>query len=69
MLPGLNGFSGSPALRKRAHRHIRLSPVPGFAYSAASLAFMGRARFESPRQAIYGMKDPNIPFLIQHVPS
>ena len=37
--------------------------------SAATLAFMRRARFETPRQAIYGMKDPNIPFLIEHVAS
>jgi len=41
--------------------------VPGVCYSETTLAFMARARFETPRQAIYGMKDPNIRFLIEHV--
>jgi len=28
---------------------------------------MERARFETPRQAIYGMKDPSIRFIIEYV--
>lgn len=69
MLPGLLHVGGESARIKSACRSIRLAPVPGISYTAATLAFMERARFESPRQAVYGMKDPNIPFLIQHVPS
>jgi hypothetical protein len=46
---------------------LKLSPIPGVAYSDSALAFMERARFETPRQAIYGMKDPNIEFFIEYV--
>lgn len=68
MLPGLSGIRGG-AKAPGSVRRIKISPVPGVSYSKATLAFMHRARFETPRHAIYGMKDPNIPFLIQHVPS
>lgn len=68
MLPGLRSVCGRKARRKFDRPSIKLSPVPGVAYSATTLAFMARARFDTPRQAIYGMKDPNIQFFIEHVP-
>jgi hypothetical protein len=69
MLPGLRNVRGGTGPSAATRRRIKLSPIPGVSYSAATLAFMRRARFETPRQAIYGMKDPNIPLLIEHVAS
>lgn len=67
MVPGLMNVSGGLGRSKSSRRCIKLSPVVGVSYSEATLAFMKRARFETPRQAIYGMKDPNIEFMIEHV--
>lgn len=67
MIPGLKGSGARTNRSSNAGKNIRICPVPGVSYSAATLAFMQRARFETPRQAIYGMKDPNIQFLIEHV--
>lgn len=69
IVPGLRSVGASAGSAKSHRASIKLSPVPGVSYSPATLAFMARARFETPRQAIYGMKDPNIPFFIEHVPS
>lgn len=69
LLPGLRSFVSGSVQSKDTRRAIKLSPVPGLFYTETTLAFMSRARFVTPRQAIYGMKDPNIPFLIEHVPN
>ena len=66
-LPGLRHLCGKPNGAVKCGRCVKLSPIAGISYSAATLAFMDRARFDTPRQAIYGMKDPNIQFLIEHV--
>jgi hypothetical protein len=69
VLPGLGdqGGHGSSALRRS--KLVKLSPLPGVSYRKRTLDFMERARFETPRQAIYGMKDPRIPFVIESVPA
>jgi hypothetical protein len=65
--PCLKSLSSSHRASHSPKRRLKLSPVPGVAYSESALAFMQRARFETPRQAIYGMKDPNIEFIIEYV--
>jgi hypothetical protein len=65
--PGLRQFCGGKALAKPRKRCIKISPIPGVTYTPSAIAFMGRARFENPRQAIYGMKDPNVRFIIEYV--
>lgn len=67
VLPGLRSVCGNPSRSQGATRRVKLTPVPGVAYSDSALAFMERARFGTPRQAIYGMKDPNIEFFVEHV--
>jgi hypothetical protein len=66
-LPGLRQFCGGKALSNSRKRNIKISPIPGVSYTPTALAFMERARFENPRQAIYGMKDPSVRFIIEYV--
>lgn len=66
-LPGLNHLCGGKTLKHSRNRCIKISPIPGVVYTTSALAFMERARFETPRQAIYGMKDPSIRFIIEYV--
>jgi hypothetical protein len=67
-IPGLQLLCGSKSQSRIKKRCIKISPVPGVNYSAAALAFMERARFDTPRQAIYGMKDPSMRFIIEYLP-
>lgn len=66
-LPNLLSLGVAHRAFHSSKRRLKLSPIPGVAYSESALAFMERARFETPRQAIYGMKDPNIEFFIEYV--
>ncbi len=68
-LPGLRLLCADKKVTKVQKRCIKISPLPGVVYRPAALAFMERARFDTPRQAIYGMKDPNVRFMIEYVSS
>lgn len=67
MLPGVKEICGKSIGKRAPLRLIKISPMPGIQYSQNALNFMSHARFETPRQAIYGMKDPNVEFLIEYV--
>ncbi len=45
----------------------RLAPVEGYAYTASFRAFMHRARFATPREALKSVRNQQIPFKIETV--
>ena len=64
-LPGLKQITLGQSSRTSLRKRVQLVPVPGVKYRKRALDFMATARFKDPRSAIYGMRDPNVPFLIK----
>lgn len=67
ILPGVQSLGAANSRPRNKSRKIRLTAVPGVSYSKGTLAYMERARFETPRQAIFGIKDPSIPVIVEYV--
>lgn len=67
ILPGVQALAAASARPKNKSRKIRLTAIPGVSYSKSTLAYMERARFDTPRQAIFGLKDPTTPFIVEYV--
>ena len=46
---------------------IKVSPIPGQFYPASLLAFMEKARFETPQRAIHAIKNPCYDYYLEYV--
>lgn len=64
-LPGLESICGDSTVPKAAR--VKLSPIPGVKYRPSVIEFMRTARFSSPRDAIYGLKTPEIEYYLENV--
>ena len=69
VLPGLKDVCDVSKNSRRSDRKVKLVPIKGVSYSPATLAFMESSRFESPKHAIYGLRNPNIEFYLEYIES